>query len=131
MSLSGRVGVDVLVHQTPSTNSFRIHSLEGSQNISGGKIQTVTGTVGSQWLTLPYQNIPDPDYPGATITFATISRVAMKASDFCECQDQDNDFTICAGPEGGVSSHHSAVAKDIKIKAVQGTASYQVVVIGT
>jgi hypothetical protein len=131
MSILGRINIDVLVHETPSTNTLRVHTLETTQAVSSGKIVTFKGTCGTSWVTLPHASIPDPDFPGATITFSTITRVAMKATSYCELTDQDNHFTICAGPEGGVSSHHVATAKGIKIQAVSGTAYYEVIVIGT
>ena len=47
MTVSGRLSVDALVHDTTGTTSFKALSLESSESVTSGKGALVPGTCGT------------------------------------------------------------------------------------
>lgn len=131
MSIVGRVSINAVFHDTPTTNTIRVHAINCAEEKTTGIVARVTGTCATQKITIQHDAVPDQEYPGRTINFTTISRIVAKASATCEFTDQDSHFTMYAGPEGAASSHLEAVAKDLKVNAVTGTATYDVIIYGT
>lgn len=130
MSVAGRVSIVGVFHDTPSTNTIRVHAIQCTEEKSGGLVARVTGTCATQKITIQHDAVPDQEYPGRTINFTTITRIVAKASAVCEFTDQDGHFTMYAGTEGAASSHLMATAKDLKVNAVSGTATYDIIIYG-
>lgn len=133
MSVSGRINVDVLIHDTDGTASFKIVSMSKSQAVTSGKVAYVTGTCGTSAVTIQLAPTTYRDASGAAVSFAEINSVIVQSS---------GAAIVMTNPSVSVAANKMAVIhEDIgdlddsgqlpTVRAASGTASFSIAFVGT
>lgn len=133
MSVSGRINVDVLIHDTDGTASFKIVSMAKSQPVTSGKVAYVTGTCGTSAVTIQLAPTTYRDSSGATVSFTEINSVVVQSS---------GAAIVMTNPSVSVAANKMAVIhEDIgdlddsgqlpTVRAASGTASFSIAFVGT
>lgn len=131
MSIVGRITVDALFQASNNTNSTIIVSLEDTISATSGVVARVTGTCGTTQVTITPSSIDNQNYTGNTITFASVSRVAVNATASCELRESGGSWIVFAGGTCGASVTSPSSSGSMKIKTLGGTATYDIVLFGT
>jgi hypothetical protein len=131
VSINGRINVDCLFHDTESTTSFKVVSLDSSDGYTQGKVAIVTGTVGTASVTIDATApLAYRDASGEAVSFSSVSRVAFMADSACTLTGDASDVAI--------RSHHNYASVtdggnsvEFTIAATAGTATYRLLIYGT
>ena len=130
MTISGRLSVDALVHDTTSTTSLKALSLESSESVTTGKVAIVTGTCGTTAVSIAVAPSVYVDSAGSAVTFATVTRVVLQGSAGLKFTSSSvtaySGTTQCAA--FALNSHTTAA---VNVAAVTGTATYTIMLVGT
>ena len=130
MAIDGRITVDVLFHDTDGTASLKVVSLEDSTEYTTGKVAIVTGTVGTTAVTIdPLSSLDYTDASGESVLFASIERFAFNATSLSRCTESGGASLSSSGRVGVSDTVDSLVT--FAIDAINGTASYTLVLYGT
>ena len=130
MTISGRLSVDALVHDTTSTTSLKALSLESSESVTTGKVAIVTGTCGTSADSIAVAPSVYVDSAGSAVTFGTVTRVVLQGSAALKFTSSSvtaySGTTQCAA--FALSGHTTAA---VNVAAVTGTATYTIMLVGT
>ena len=130
MTISGRLSVDALVHDTTSTTSLKALSLESSESVTTGKVAIVTGTCGTSAVSSAVAPSVYVDSAGSAVTFATVTRVVLQGTAALKFTASSvtaySGTTQCAA--FALNSHTTAA---VNVAAVTGTATYTIMLVGT
>ena len=130
MTVSGRLSVDALVHDTTGTTSLKALSLESSESVTTGKVAIVTGTCGTSAVSIAVAPSTYFDSAGSAVTFATVTRVVLQGSAALKFTSSSvtaySGTTQCAA--FALNAHTTAA---VNVAAVTGTATYTILLVGT
>ena len=130
MTISGRLSIDALVHDTTSTTSLKALSLESSESVTSGKVAIVTGTCGTSAASIAVAPSVYVDSAGSAVTFATVTRVVLQGTAGLKFTASSvtaySGSTQCAA--FALSGHTTAA---VNVAAVTGTATYTIILVGT
>ena len=133
MSIDGRINVDVLIYDTDGTASLKIVSMAKSQAVSSGKVAYVTGTCGTNAVTIQLAPTTYRDASGAAVSFTEINSVIVQSA---------GAGVVMTNPSVSVAVSKMAVMhEDIgdlddagqlpTVRAASGTASFSIVFVGS
>lgn len=130
MTISGRLSIDALVHDTTSTTSLKALSLESSESVTTGKVAIVTGTCGTSAVSIAVAPSVYVDSAGSAVTFATVTRVVLQGTAGLKFTASSvtaySGSTQCAA--FALGGHTTAA---VNVAAVTGTATYTIILVGT
>jgi len=130
MTISGRLSVDALVHDTTGTTSLKALSLESSESVTTGTVAIVTGTCGTSAVSIAVAPSTYVDSAGSAVTFATVTRVVLQGTAALKFTSSSvtaySGTTQCAA--FALNGHTTAA---VGIAAVTGTATYTILLVGT
>ena len=141
MGLNGRINVDVLFHDTDGTTSLKVVSLEDSTEYTAGKVAVVTGTCGTNAVTIATLggSLAYRDASGAQVVFSSFDRMAVNGSQGVilagsgqyadvSLASTNGRVAVCDRPPQDVLV---PVSGSLNIRTKVGTASYTLVLYGT
>lgn len=130
MTISGRLSVDALVHDTTGSASLKALSLESSESVTTGKVAIVTGTCGTSAVSIAVAPSVYVDSAGSAVSFATVTRVALQGTAALKFTSSSvtaySGSTQCAA--FALNGHTTAA---VNVAAVTGTATYTIMLVGT
>lgn len=130
MTISGRINVDALVHDTSGTTSLKVLSVDSSDSLTTGKVAIVSGTCGTASVSIAVAPSVYVDSSGTAATFATVSRVVIEGTAALKFTAPSvtaySSSTNCAA--FALSGHTTSA---VNIAAVSGTATYSIILVGT
>ena len=104
MSVSGRVGIDVLFHDTDGTAALRVVSFEASNEYADGKVALLTGTVGTAAVTVSLSPTTYKNAAGDAVAFTEVDRFAFSSSKHCICSDGHGAALVSGDNELSITS---------------------------
>jgi hypothetical protein len=133
MSIEGRIIVDALFHDKAGTASLKVVSMSRSQAIASGKVAYVTGTCGTNAVTIQLAPTTYRDASGATVSFSELNSVIVQAA---------GSRLVLTNPTVSVAEDRLAVIhEDIAdfedsgqlptVRAASGTASFAITFVGS
>ena len=133
MSIDGRFTIDVLFHDTDGSASLKVLALDSSDAHVAGKVALVTGTVGTSAQSITRSTPGYTAADGTVVSFATIGRVAMKATPHVELSTAGGRTYFASGGRVGVYelSGSEQVTAAFSIRTTAGTASYSILLCGS
>lgn len=130
MSVSGRINIDALVHDTTSGTALHVVGLESSESVTAGKVAIMTGSCGTAGVSIAIAPSDYIDSSGDDVSFASVTRVIMQGSSAlkftCPSVTAYSGATQCAA--FSLLGHTTGA---VSIAAVAGTATYTVILVGT
>lgn len=134
MSVSGRISLDVLFHDTDGTAALRVVSFEASKEYTSGKVASLTGTVGTAAVTVAVSPVAYKNAAGNAVSFSTIDRIAFSSSQHCICSDGAGAAIASADNELSITS--SAIASSTATITItpqyqSGSCGYTLILYGT
>lgn len=133
MSIEGRINIDALFHDKDGTASLKVVSMAKSQAVTSGKVAYVTGTCGTNAVTIQLAPSTYRDASGAAVSFTEINSVIVQSA---------GAAVVMTNPSVAVAVNKMAVLhEDIgdlddsgqlpTVRAASGTASFSIVFVGS
>ena len=136
MSIEGSINVSALFHDRDGTTAVKVVSLRSSNEYTSGKVAIITGTAGTTGITFSAVDDGSPvstlyrDASGAFVSFAQITRLALKAnSGTVSLVGGTFDMQVASGHVAFVPCS-LAEGDSFSVSAASGTVSYTVLIYG-
>jgi hypothetical protein len=141
-SVRGTIAVDVALTDSTSTSggsSLNTLTLRNATEYTSGKVAIVSGTVGSGAVTIPRTAVGYVNSLGQSVSFSTIERVAIRASNPLTLYYR-TAFPAVAGPSASGDrvavadvppSQQSQASFGLILDSTSATASFTLVLYGT
>ena len=132
MSINGRISIDAIFHDTDSTASINVLSLNESQEYSSGVVAVITGTASGVQQNLPVSPTTYRNAAGNLVEVGNLFHVVLKSnSGTVVYADLVNSVVVPPGKTASFATDFPFTGDDISIYADGGTASYTIILIGS
>lgn len=137
MSIEGRIAIDVSFSDSTSASgvqSLKRIALTSTDSYSTGKVALVSGTVGTAAVAVGIFPSAYKDASGSAVSFQSVQRVALSASGTAGVAVQQAGtpmYVISRSSRIAVSEGYGESGEDLSVEAVNGTATFTLVVYGT
>jgi hypothetical protein len=131
MSVTGRVNVGVVFHDTDGDSSIKVVSLDDARAYTTGKVASVSGTCGTSAVSISLGSLGYRDASGALVTLTSVTDVFFSAT-----ADSVLTATGASASLWATGNRVSATAlpvapSGLTVASRTGTASYTIVLHGT
>ena len=131
MSVTGRVNVGVVFHDTDGDSSIKVVSLDDARAYTTGKVASVSGTCGTSAVSISLGSLGYRDASGALVTLTSVTDVFFSAT-----ADSVLTATGASASLWATGNRVSATAlpvapSGLTVASRAGTASYTIVLHGT
>lgn len=131
MSVTGRVNVGVVFHDTDGDSSIKVVSLDDARAYTTGKVASVSGTCGTAAVSISLGSLGYRDASGALVTLTSVTDVFFSAT-----ADSVLTATGASASLWATGNRVSATAlpvapSGLTVASRTGTASYTIVLHGT
>lgn len=132
MSIEGRMTVDIVYHDKDGS-VLKVLEMEDTESHTTGKAALVTGTAGTNAVTINHTNTGYSDATGTVVNFTTITRLALKSSRDAQLTDNGNTMKIRSTSNRIAFSHSGGNCGNLTLTPnyTSGTSSYTVFIYGT
>jgi hypothetical protein len=131
MSVTGRVNVGVVFHDTDGDSAIKVVSLDDARAYTTGKVASVSGTCGTAAVSIVLNDLGYRDAAGDLVTLTDVTDVFFTASADAVLTATGSSASIWATGNQVSASALPVAPTGLTVASASGTASYTVVLHGT
>ncbi len=133
MTIEGRIGIDVLFHDTDGTNAINVVSLQNVTAISTGTVAVASGVVGTSAVSVLIDPTTYRDASGNVVSLTYVNQIVFKCSAECSVEESSGRaWTRCAANGVVVLGTEQGGIDGFVVGPIgSGTATYTLVMYGS